>query len=323
MTKLAFASCMCTAAFKKQPVWDDIAAHQPDALVLLGDSVYTDIHAPSDPQTMGDDEFARYLFSLYSDLLAQPQFAKLVKSLPPGRVFSIWDDHDFLWDNALGAEARANPLHRGKVRLSTAFQEAFRRTLAQGLAPGSFPAAYTDPVFWQVPDVPLSTPSIALAQDVWLHLCDVRTFRTRTWLLAESRRTLLGPAQRAQVAASIQAHPQALHLLASGTTLAGWKRYARDLSWLHQLASQQRMLVLSGDIHRNEVDAFHTGGWPLHEVTSSGAAVRDAVIAGAMQQNFGLLEIDADVVQARLFRKGAQQKALARTYDRQTWLPRA
>ncbi|HET6789520.1 MAG TPA: hypothetical protein VFH49_16260, partial [Aquabacterium sp.] len=122
---------------------------------------------------------------------------------------------------------------------------------------------------------------------------------------------------------SIQAHPQALHLLASGTTLAGWKRYARDLSWLHQLASQQRMLVLSGDIHRNEVDAFHTGGWPLHEVTSSGAAVRDAVIAGAMQQNFGLLEIDADVVQARLFRKGAQQKALARTYDRQTWLPRA
>ena len=79
MMKLAFASCMCTTAFKKQPVWDDIAAHQRDALVLLGDSVYTDIHAPSDPQTMGDDEFAQYLFSLYRELLAQPQFVRLVK----------------------------------------------------------------------------------------------------------------------------------------------------------------------------------------------------------------------------------------------------
>ena len=88
MMKLAFASCMCTAAFKKQPVWDDIAAHQPDALVLLGDSVYTDIHAPSDPQTMGDDEFAQYLFSLYRELLAQPQFVRLVKSLPLAPVMT-------------------------------------------------------------------------------------------------------------------------------------------------------------------------------------------------------------------------------------------
>ena len=67
--KLAFTSCMSFTVFAQQPVWDQIAAQRPDRLLLLGDSVYTDIHAPSDPQTMGDDEFARYLFSLYRDLL--------------------------------------------------------------------------------------------------------------------------------------------------------------------------------------------------------------------------------------------------------------
>lgn len=321
--KVAFASCMCTRVFSQQPVWDQIAQQQPDALVLLGDSLYLDIAAPSNPQEMDDNTFALHLFALYTELLAQPQFVSLVKSLPPGRVFSIWDDHDFLWNDALGAELKGNPHHRGKVRLTTAFQEAFRRALATGLKAGSFPSAYNDPVFWPANDITLSTPSVALGQDVWLHLSDVRSFRTRTWLLPESKRNLLGDGQRQRLAAQIEATgPGAVHLLASGSTLSGWKRYNRDLQWLHKLASQHRTLVLSGDIHRNEVDAFHTGGWPLHEATSSGAAVRDGVVIGARQENFGLLDIDAATVQVQLFHKGAPQKALARTLDRASWLPR-
>jgi alkaline phosphatase D len=321
--KIAFASCMCTRIFSAQPVWDHIAAHQPDALVLLGDSIYLDIRAPSHPQTMGDDAFAQHLFALYTELLAQPQFVRLVQLVPLGRVFSIWDDHDFLWNDAQGAELRDNPIHAGKVRLSTAFQEAFRRALAKGLVPGSFPSAYNDPVLWQWPAKALSTPSVELGGNVWLHLSDVRSFRTATWLRAEAKRTLLGEQQRQQLSKRIQASaPDALHLFASGSTLAGWKRYSHDLQWLHTLAAQRRTLFLSGDIHRNEVDAFHTGGWPLHEATSSGAAVRDAVSVGTKQENHGLLDIDAQTLQVRMFRKGVQQMALARTIDRKSWLLR-
>ena len=263
--RIAFASCMCTPVFKLQPVWEWIAAKQPNHLVLLGDSVYLDVPVfGKHPMDMSDDEFAQHLFARYTELLAQPQFAALVQQMPAGRVWSIWDDHDFLWNDALGAEATANPVHRGKVRLSTAFQEAFRGALASGLTSGSFPDAYNRPEFWNPAQPPLTTPSVNLDQDVWLHLSDDRTWRTRTWLLAESKRALLGNAQRGRIATAVQTAPQAVHLLASGSTLSAWKRhYAFDWLWLNKLAATCRVLVLSGDIHRNETDAFYTGGLPL------------------------------------------------------------
>ena len=41
--RIAFASCMCTPYFSDQPVWNWIAAKQPDHVVLLGDSIYLDV----------------------------------------------------------------------------------------------------------------------------------------------------------------------------------------------------------------------------------------------------------------------------------------
>lgn len=40
---IAFTSCMSTRALAVQPVWGQIASKHPDALVLLGDSVYMDV----------------------------------------------------------------------------------------------------------------------------------------------------------------------------------------------------------------------------------------------------------------------------------------
>lgn len=317
--KIAFASCMCTRVFKDQPVWQQIAAHKPDRLVLLGDAVYLDIATATHPQAMTDDEFAQHLFALYSELLAQPQFRALVQGLPKGAVFATWDDHDFLWNDACGATLAKQPGHRSKIALSTAFFTAFRRALALGLAPGSFPAAYNDAAFWPAQPQPLATPSVALAPDLWLHLSDGRTNRTELWPLPERKRQLLGPAQRAQLGAAVAAAPNALHLLASGSILADYKRYPGDWQWLTQLAAKQRMLCLSGDIHRNELDAFYTGGWPLHEATSSGAAVRDAVVAGQARQNFGLLDVGPAEVRIQLFEKGVRRES--RTLARSTWLP--
>jgi alkaline phosphatase D len=308
---------MFNRVFANQPVWTSIAQQAPDHLVLLGDATYFDLAGGPAPQAMTDVEFAQLLLQLYGEVIAQAQFAALVTGLAPGSVHAIWDDHDFLWNDALGAEERA--VNGEKIRLSTAFLEAFRAALDSGLAAGSFPNVYDDARFWNPNQPPLTAPSLQLAPDVWLHLSDGRTNRTRLWLLAESKRTMFGRAQRDAFTQAIAAQPQALHLWASGSTIAGYQRYSRDLEWLKGLAAAQQMLVLSGDIHRNQLDAFYTGGWPLHEATSSGAAVRDAVVVGAERQNYGLLDIDAQNVTIRLFKRDQLEEQ--RVLSRQTWLP--
>lgn len=319
--RIAFTSCMCTSVSKEQSVWAEIAAHQPDHLLLLGDSVYLDIGAPQPPQEMDLNSFGEWLLDRYQAQLAVKSFARLVRGMPDdGRVHSIWDDHDFLWDNACGAQVAGQPKQDGKIALSTAFQEAWRRTLAARLAPGSFPSQLNDPAFWPEPPRPLATPSLALADDVRLHLSDGRTWRTDNSTFGPAHRDLLGAAQRRRLTqAFVQAPPVALHLFASGSTFAGYQRYEDDSHWLLDVASEHRTLLLSGDIHRNQFDAFHTGGFPLHEATASGAAVRLAVVIGPLRRNHGLLDIHDDRVHIRLFdRQGLQDE---RVLSRASWLP--
>lgn len=327
--KIAFTSCMCAQIYEDQPVWDQIATHKPDNLVLLGDSIYLDIAVPAysgnpglpiSPQEMDEDTFMRHLFALYTTQLDQPQFANLVGQMPPGSVFSIWDDHDFLWNDACGGEYTQGMLQRRKVLLSTAYQEAYRRALGLSLAPNSFPANYSDGLFLDPNQPPLTTPSIHLDDRVRLHLSDGRSYRTRTWLIPDNKRTLFGMDQQERIGSAIKAEPDAIHLFASGSTLSGWKQYHSDLQWLKKLAAKSRILVLSGDIHRNDVDIIQgTGGFPIHEATASGAAVRYAVVLGKKQENFGLLEINGNEMSVQLFHKGKEQKELTRRYDIASW----
>lgn len=321
--RIAFASCIYTGGFAQQPVWDWIAAQPPDHLVLLGDLAYFDVATSLHPRDMDDWSFAQHAYARYAELIAQPQLRALVAAMPAGSVHAIWDDHDFLWDNANGAETNTLVMHGGKIRFVTALFEAFRAALDQQLAPGSFPADAGDPVFWDMQQQPpLATPSVALAPDVWLHLSDGRTHRSATFLVAESKRTIFGQAQKNAFKLAIEAAPNAVHLWASGSTVGGYQRYTQDLAWLMGLAKRQRILMLSGDIHRNAIDAFSNGpGWfPLHEATSSGAAVRDAVVVGAVRRNYGLVEIDPAQVVIRLFKNNNALQA-TRTLVRATWLP--
>jgi alkaline phosphatase D len=320
--KIAFASCMCVSVFPDQPVWTWIKAQNPDHLVLLGDSIYLDINMPGDhPSLLSDNDFALRLHKLYSDQLAQPQFKDLVQSMPNNRVWSTWDDHDFLWNDAFGAEAAIT--QSGKVRLSTAFQEVFRKTLAQSLAAGTFPTAVNEGLFWNMAQSPLTTPSIKLANDLWLHLTDGRTNRTRTSFIAESKRQMLGAVQRDKIENVIKnkAKPKDVHLIASGSTLADFKKsYPNDWKWIRGLSSQFRTLVLSGDIHRNEIAEYvNPNGFTLREATSSGVAVKDAVAVGTTRKNFGMLEVDTNKVCVSLYANNKIQTELSRTINRETW----
>lgn len=320
--RIAFVSCFSPRIVKKAPVWRWIQDARPDHLLLLGDAIYLDVSADSvvPPQDLDTMAFAQRLHALYGETLSDPGFAALVGQMPAGHVHSIWDDHDFLWNDAEGAEVAKNPVQADKIPLSTAFHEAFRRALASGLAPGSFPADVSDAAFWTRPQPPLATPSVALADDVLLHLTDGRTWRTRTWLVPDEQRAMLGRNQLNSLRKRVEAAPaDAVHLVAAGSTLAGWQKYPRDFGVLQDLAAGHRTLVLSGDIHRNNLDAFGTAGFPLHEATSSGAAIRAAVALGPARHNHGLVDVSADHAEVRLYKKNALE--YQRRLSRASWLP--
>lgn len=317
--KIAFASCMSTTVFADQPVWDQIRARRPDHLVLTGDSIYIDTPPYAQhPSTMSDNDFAVHAHRRWLDLLAQPQWRALVGQ-PTLHAHAIWDDHDFLWNNAAGASVGGNPLHQGKARISRALFNAFRRALDQRLRNGSFPAAYNDASLWQPNEPAPGYHAVDLAADIVLHLTDGRSERDSA--------TLLGPAQRQAIAARMAQSPDnAVHLLASGSVVearAGesWLRCADDYGWLLRQAQQHKILVLSGDIHDNRFDELDAGaGRRLFDATSSGAAVRRLVNLGKARQNYGWIEIDATHVRIEFHAFGAADPACpAVRIDRGAW----
>jgi len=320
--RIAFTSCLSAVIRKKQPTWACIQSLSPKHLVLLGDCIYTDAPVISEthPEAMrqSDEPFTSLMFDLYRRQVTQIDFARLIKSLGPGHAWSIWDDHDFLWNDACGAFESKNPYHKGKIPISTSFHEAFRQALASGDPPNNFPAALgTAP---SPAKHPLATPSIQLEPGLWLHLSDGRTFRTKTRLVADHKRTLLGAAQRKAIGQVIADHPNDVHLFASGSTLSDYKKsYPVDWAWLCDLASRSRVLVLSGDVHRNQTSWHPTQGLPLHEATSSGAAIRSAVSLGTPLNHYGILDIDTQHVTARFFDGQTEQTDLKLTINRSSW----
>jgi 3',5'-cyclic AMP phosphodiesterase CpdA len=313
--KIAFTSCMTTTVFPDQPVWDQIAAHPLDHLVLTGDSVYIDT-PPYDPhpRKMTDDAFARHVFSRYSDLLAQPQFTALVHKVP---THAIWDDHDFLWNEASRELAAFKVEHQGKVHLSRALFRAYLRTLEARLAPGSFPAAYNEAILWQATPAP-GYRYTDLGANVALHLTDGRSWRTR--------KKLLGETQRAQMEQRIRSlPPDTVHLVASGIVVESgsadnWGKFQDDYPWLVRLAGEFRMIVLSGDIHANRFDMVETAGpWPLYDLTASGAAVRRLVTLLAACQNYGLLDITGEWLTVWLYHFNTLDLPAPRRIHRQSW----
>jgi alkaline phosphatase D len=315
--KIAFTSCMSFTVFAQQPVWDQIAAQRPDRLLLLGDSIYIDgppfPNGNTHPKHLTPNDFLLHVLERWRTQLDQPQFRALVRSVPTD---AIWDDHDFLWDESYGEGAIERVIYRDNVRTSRALFNAFQRTLDARLAPGSFPAAYNDASINQPNEPPPGYRHKVLASDLHLHLTDGRSWRIG--------RELLGPAQRAQIEATLAAAPTAVHLIASGSVVqadddARWALFD-DHAWLLALARRYKILVLSGDIHANRFKSTNLGdGHWLHDATASGAAVCKLVSVGSKCQNYGLLTTDPATLRLDFFSHGTPDSVGAWAIDRASW----
>ena len=82
---IAFGGCAGYTP-ENERMWDTIAGHTPQALLLLGDNVYIDL-----PEVPGP--FHDYT---YYQRQSRPEFRRLVSSTP---VYAIWDDHDAAIDD--------------------------------------------------------------------------------------------------------------------------------------------------------------------------------------------------------------------------------
>ena len=317
--RIAFTSCFSAQLFAQQAVWDEIAAANPDVLVLLGDSIYLDVGGPYGSlgvQGLTENAFAEHAHSLYAQQVAQEQFKTLVQR-PSLTTYAIWDDHDFLWDNACGANVMKSPALRPLVYPSRALFAAWRRALALRLAPGSYPPA---PPFWDDNTPAPGYSCVPLGSGVFLHLTDGRSFRKGRG----GRAALLGMPQLDAVEAAMAAAPAgATHLLASGSVFdasgsESWLNCPPEYDRLQRMAQTHNILILSGDIHDNNLASYAlSAGRNLFEATASGAAVRTKVVIGAMQRNYGLLDIDDVRVGISLFKSGAHQ--YHGSINRTTW----
>jgi alkaline phosphatase D len=85
--RIAFGSCCKSQIDAQQPIWDAVAAMEPDLFLWLGDNIYAD----SDASQAYTDLYARQ-----RNIASYARFAARVPQL------AIWDDHDFGYNDATG-----------------------------------------------------------------------------------------------------------------------------------------------------------------------------------------------------------------------------
>ena len=87
---VAFASCIRPIDVPLQPVWEQVAVYQPNALLLIGDNNYMPMRpsayeAPESTVAYALARYHRYLRDL-------PGLRSVLATTP---TYAIWDDHDF------------------------------------------------------------------------------------------------------------------------------------------------------------------------------------------------------------------------------------
>jgi hypothetical protein len=298
--KIAFTSCMDATRVPIQPVWEEILDRKPDVVMLLGDQIYMDwgdLGASNWKKLIGrngKDGLRKFAEDMHYRYEAQTQvkaFMGLMAYLKTSgkQLLMTWDDHDFAWNNSLGAgpDDGKHWVPKEVKAISLALFRAFEKHLRNPA--GSFPDLDTvlsgmDPH----PKDGIQTTGVlqAGAAAVPYQLLDTRWYRTAR-NIATADCSILGTVQEKTLLHEA-GKSEGLLLVAGGTPLK-YKYLISDQDWesgddgtypeySSLLSGAERpVLYLSGDVHRNS-----WGGrvnLPGHiksqviQVLSSGAAI--------------------------------------------------
>jgi alkaline phosphatase D len=328
--KIAFTSFFDVLDDPVQEVWDRISGHEPDVLLLLGDTIYMDFglfffsdHPLGRPRRWDNDKFAEEMYTRYQKQSQVESFRRLVARIP--HLGAIWDDHDFAWNDvcglksAHGSSKNVAPLDKKLIARSLHMQ--FRTWLRTRPLPARYPEQ--PKTSEMLKGLNAGIQEFFDLGSVRFLMLDGRYFReTQNEPTRDPRgsfsgdsddeepdvelTSLLGEDQRRWLSDQVTEWP-GLSVICSGQTLAGgksddWAAYA-DLEWLAKQRFE-RAIVLSGDIHDTRIKQHaELGG--MWELTASGAA-RPGI--GGDTGNFGIIEISDTGLEAQLHSKDGLEK---------------
>lgn len=272
---LAFGSCLRQE--DPQPVWRTLLALAPDALVLGGDNVYSDVGRyllMPEPTRIG---------KAYASLAANADWSAVRARIP---VHATWDDHDF-GRNDGGAD------YPYKEESKAYFMDFFRIPADSPMRTrqGVYDARWIDHEGRRVQLLLLDTrsfrsPLVAAAPDA---TCP----RVRWGQNLSPHATVLGEAQWAWLGERLAGKAD-LHIVVSGIQVIPdqhcyekWGNFPHERERLLRLlhGASAPALILSGDRHLGEISRLDSGSGeaPLVELTSSG--LNSARKAGGVEAN--------------------------------------
>ena len=229
---------------QNERIWDTIAAHAPQALLLLGDNVYIDL--PGQPGPFHD--------YTYYQRQSRPEFGRLVSSTP---VYAIWDDHDAAVDDIWMGPYVDRPAWKQPM------VDLFRRN-------------WNNPAYGSE-----SHPGVwfrfALG-DVDFFMLDGRTYRTNPFV---EEPTMLGPVQKAWLLESLLDSHATFKVIASPVAWADgakpgsrdtWSGFAEEREEIFRFIEANDIpgvILLSSDRHRSEAWAIERdSGYAFHDLLS-------------------------------------------------------
>ena len=240
---IAFGGCAGYTPANER-MWDTIAAHWPQALLLLGDNVYIDL--PEHPGPFHD--------YTYYQRQSRPEFRRLVSATP---VYAVWDDHDAAFDDIWLGPYVDRPAWKQPM------VEHFRRNWNN---PGHGSASH--PGVWF---------RFSLG-DVDFFLLDGRTYRTNPFV---EGRTMLGPVQKAWLLDGLRASEATFKVIASPVAWADgakpgsrdtWSGFPGEREEIFRFVEEndvRGVVLLSSDRHRSEAWAIEReSGYAFHDLLS-------------------------------------------------------
>jgi alkaline phosphatase D len=260
---------------KHEYMWETIASFNPNALLLLGDNMYSD-----DPDSSQMQKFCYYRRQ------SPPQFRRLVSTTP---VYSIWDDHDFGTNDCSGGPEIDVPNWKRPV------WEVFRQNWVNpGYAGGT-----AQPGCWY--DFHIS--------DVHFIMLDGRYYRHRPG------KTMLGPAQKEWLKKTVKASRATFKVLCSpvpwdyrtkGDSKDTWNGFKEERTEIFDFLANNKIggvLLISADRHRSDAwEIERPNGYALYEFNSSRLTNNHvhgtrpaAIFSYNKKQSFGLVEFDTSL----------------------------
>ena len=279
---IAFGGCAGYTPANER-MWDTIAAHSPQALLLLGDNVYVDL--PEQPGPFHD--------YTYYQRQSRPEFRRLVSATP---VYAVWDDHDAAFDDIWLGPYVDRPAWKQPM------VEHFRRNW-NNPASGS----ESHPGVWF---------RFSLG-DVDFFLLDGRTYRTNPFV---EERTMLGPVQKAWLLDGLRGSEATFKVIASPVAWADgakpgsrdtWSGFPEEREEIFRFVEENDVtgvVLLSSDRHRSEAWAIEReSGYAFHDLlsgqltnTHTHPVEPGALFSYNLKDSFGLLTFETAVEEPRV-----------------------